>query len=293
MKQPNYVCGALSTIKETKAAFHYPDGAPMIVTHRGDWSASSENSLDAVRRSIRQGVDMVEADVQKTKDGFLILMHDSSVDRMTNGRGRIWEMTLDEIRALRLLSGNGRGDPALTDRTVPTLEDVLQLIKGAILLNLDKCWPYREEAYALLERTDTVEQVVFKSTAPPDEVADFLSGKRKRPEYICVIDLSDPSMLTQLERIVHDIRPPAIELIFNEQQLPLLDSGVIRQIRGHSRVWVNAMWGSLCGGLGEDSPGLSMQEGWGSLLEMGVNMIQTDHPRELLRFLRQKHMSAF
>lgn len=70
----------------------------LVVAHRADWRFAPENSLAAIENSIRLGADVVELDIQKTKDGQLILMHDKTLDRTTTGKGKIAEWTLDSIR---------------------------------------------------------------------------------------------------------------------------------------------------------------------------------------------------
>jgi len=95
----------------------------MIVTsHRGAGFLEPENTLRAIRRAIELGADQVELDVQLTQDGFLVLMHDATVDRTTNGKGKIAELTLAEIRQLDA----GQGERA------PTLEEALALTEGKI-----------------------------------------------------------------------------------------------------------------------------------------------------------------
>ncbi len=92
----------------------------MVVSHRGDWRNAPENSLQAFRNCIDMGVDMIELDLKKTKDGQLILMHDYTVDRTTDGKGKPEDYTLDELRKLHLKNGMGRA----TFHTIPTLEDL-------------------------------------------------------------------------------------------------------------------------------------------------------------------------
>lgn len=69
-----------------------------VVSHRGDWKQFPENSLDAINSIIQMGGDVVEIDVQRTKDGQLILMHDERLDRTTNGKGLIAETTFADIQ---------------------------------------------------------------------------------------------------------------------------------------------------------------------------------------------------
>jgi glycerophosphoryl diester phosphodiesterase len=95
----------------------------MIVTsHRGAGFLEPENTLRAIRRAIDLGADQVEIDVHLTQDGHLVLMHDATVDRTTNGTGTVAELTLTAIRQLDA----GQGE------RVPTLEEVLALTDGKI-----------------------------------------------------------------------------------------------------------------------------------------------------------------
>lgn len=95
----------------------------MIVTsHRGAGFLEPENTLRAIRRAIDLGADQVEIDVQLTRDGHLVLMHDETIDRTTNGKGKVSELTCSEIRQLDA----GQGEH------VPTLEEVLTLTAGKI-----------------------------------------------------------------------------------------------------------------------------------------------------------------
>ena len=70
--------------------------------HRGEHHHHPENSLPAIEAAAGAGVDYVELDIRTTSDGQLVLMHDATVNRMTNGKGKVAEMTFDEIRALDL-----------------------------------------------------------------------------------------------------------------------------------------------------------------------------------------------
>ena len=77
----------------------------MVVSHRGDWRNAPENSLQAIQNCIDMGVDMVEVDLKKTKDGHLIVMHDQTIDRTTTGKGKPENYTLEELRRFRLKNG--------------------------------------------------------------------------------------------------------------------------------------------------------------------------------------------
>jgi len=94
---------------------------PQLLAHRGGPVHAPENTLAAFRNAIAIGADWLEMDVQVTKDGELVVIHDETVDRTTNGSGAVRDLTLEEIRALD--AGNGE--------QVPTFEEVITLAKEA------------------------------------------------------------------------------------------------------------------------------------------------------------------
>lgn len=105
-----------------------------MIAHRADHTAAHENTLAAIESAIRVGVDYVELDVRRTRDGHHILLHDRSVDRTTDGHGSVTAMTLAEVRALRVVD---RGRPALAPDRIPTFEEALATCRGRMNLYLD------------------------------------------------------------------------------------------------------------------------------------------------------------
>jgi glycerophosphoryl diester phosphodiesterase len=82
---------------------------PLSIAHRGHSIAAPENTLDAYRRAIELGIDMIECDVNLTRDGELVMIHDWTVDRTTDGTGRVADLTLAEVRQLDAGAWFGRG----------------------------------------------------------------------------------------------------------------------------------------------------------------------------------------
>ncbi|MFQ5824195.1 MAG: glycerophosphodiester phosphodiesterase [bacterium] len=100
--------------------------------HRGFTVSAPENSLAAFQAALELGVDGIELDVRTCKTGEVVVFHDPTLARMTNGRGFIKGKTLTELKSLRLNSQN----PELSQR-IPTLEEVLELVNGRIILNVE------------------------------------------------------------------------------------------------------------------------------------------------------------
>ena len=110
--------------------------ASVIIAHRGGALLGTENSLSCIEKGIATGADMVEVDLHLTADRQIVVCHDQKVNRTTNGKGRIEDMTLAEIQQLRLLNHDG----SVSNETIPTLEQVLELCQGkcALLLEIKK-----------------------------------------------------------------------------------------------------------------------------------------------------------
>ena len=102
--------------------------APLIIAHRGDSAHRPENTLAAFANALTVGADLVELDVQLAKDGQVVVVHDASVDRTTDGSGQVRELTLAELRRLSAGYPERFGDSYRSER-IPTLEEVLGLLR--------------------------------------------------------------------------------------------------------------------------------------------------------------------
>ncbi|WP_052723895.1 glycerophosphodiester phosphodiesterase family protein [Paenibacillus wulumuqiensis] len=276
-------------IEEIISSFLDSRGRMMVAAHRGNWKQAPENSLAAIQYSIVAGADMIEIDVHRTYDGALVLMHDETVDRMTDGTGRIADMTLSELRSLRLRQYQGGACQPLTNYTIPTLEEALILIRSKAMINLDKCWEFREEVYAALLRTGTVDHALFKSNASPEEVRHFLQDKIKPPLYMHILDESNTPLIYDLDALFSQIRPQAVEICFEEEDSMLIHPSVLQKIRDQDcRLWVNTMWDSLCGGHTDGASLIDPEQGWQWHQQRGFNMIQTDYTEALIRYLNEQ-----
>ena len=158
-----------------------------VVAHRGDWRNSPENSIQAFKSCIEMGVDMIEIDVRKTKDNELVIIHDATVDRTTNGKGKVSDLTLEEVKKLRLRAGHG----VVTRHEVPTLEEVLNLCKGKVLINIDKGYDYFQQMYSLLTKTGTLDQVVIKGGHSYDKVKEQNGKVLDEVIYMPIVNLNN------------------------------------------------------------------------------------------------------
>lgn len=104
------------------------------IAHRGASSRSPENTIAAFLAAADAGAHMVELDLQASRDGALVVIHDETVDRTTDGRGRVADMTLDEL--MRLDAGSWFGERFAGER-IPTLDLVFEAMAGRCGLNVE------------------------------------------------------------------------------------------------------------------------------------------------------------
>jgi glycerophosphoryl diester phosphodiesterase len=100
--------------------------AVLVIAHRGASGHAPENTLAAFRRAVSLGATFIETDLQLTRDTRFVAIHDDTVDRTTNGKGRVHDLTLTELR--RLDAGSWFGSE-FTGERVPTLEEILEFSK--------------------------------------------------------------------------------------------------------------------------------------------------------------------
>ena len=105
-----------------------------IFAHRGSSAYAPENTLEAFRLAMEQGADGIELDVQLTKDGELVVIHDETIDRVSNGKGAVRDYTLEELKSFSV-SNHFEQYP---DVKIPTLREVLELVKpGHMEINIE------------------------------------------------------------------------------------------------------------------------------------------------------------
>ena len=234
------------------------------------------------------GVDMIEIDVQRTKDGQLVLMHDRTVDRCTNGKGKIADMTYDEIQKLRL---RPQHSASVTRNHIPTLEEVLNLCKGKILINIDKGYDYYDEVLAITEELGVTDQVLIKGKKNIETVAAHEAAYEHNMMYMPVVDIQKPGGKKLFQSYLDQhVVPMAYEVCWQNNADGAFEEAC-RQIKAQgSKIWVNTIWASLCGGDGNDddaafqagNPGAVYQQ----YLDKGVSLIQTDRPELLIGWLK-------
>lgn len=236
----------------------------LVASHRAVHHILPENSVPAVKEAIRLGVDIAEIDVKVSKDGVPFLMHDGKLDRTTNGKGDPEELTFKQLRKLRLVV-NGKK----TKEKIPSLEEVLKVAKGKIMVDLDLKTDRINQIVNVVRKTGTGGIVFFFDSdyTMLDKVdslgKDFMLMPRAYSQA-----MADSAIVRFKPEVVH------IDPKFYTPE-------VIHLIRQNgARSWINAL-GKLDQDI-RDGKAVATLE---ALLKNGVNIIQTDEPELILKTL--------
>lgn len=275
-------------VNETIKQLHQPaDKNILVAAHRGDWRNAPENSLLAYKLAIEMGVDIIEIDLGKTSDGIVVIMHDQTIDRTTDGKGKPSDYTYEQLKKFHLKNGLGR----LTRNTIPTLEEVMLLAKGKVLVNLDKSYKYYNEAFEILKKTGTLSQALFKTEVTYPELKAQYPALLDSITFMAVVSLDQPKTKQIIEEYQQNIKPVAFELNFKTDTSALLTKNSFI-IKNGSKIWYNSLWASLNAGHEDD---LAVEDGntkdsWDWLINHGATILQTDRPLALLEYLRNRKL---
>ncbi|MCA9102133.1 MAG: glycerophosphodiester phosphodiesterase family protein [Planctomycetales bacterium] len=231
----------------------------VVIAHRTAHREHPENSLAGIAAAAEMGCDYVELDVRQTSDGALVLMHDSSVDRVTNGHGKVADLTLAEIKALRL---NHRGDGDTAAQRIPTFDEALAALGDHLQLYLDHKEAPEDMVVGMLGRHDMIARTAVYSS--PEELARFRAltdGLRLMTPH----PDDEAQMRAWREGFHADV--------FDGGGDEWTAASVAAAHQLGVQVWVDCLGG-------EDNV-----EGWRHAVEIGVDGIQSDRPAELIAFL--------
>uniref|UniRef100_UPI0004A33C27 glycerophosphodiester phosphodiesterase family protein n=1 Tax=Salinispora cortesiana TaxID=1305843 RepID=UPI0004A33C27 len=226
----------------------------------------------------------VEIDVRRTADGHLVLMYDSTVDRTTDGTGAVSELTLAEVKQLRLKRGLGGSQAPLTQERVPTLAEAMAQVKGRAMVNLDKAWEIRDEVYDVLVETDTLDHGIFKGPASLVDAQAFLNSD---PEILYIHKVDDDNV-DEIGAFTGRA-PQAYEIGFDQLTDPQVQPSALAAAGSHARIWMNTLWYGQAARYTDETSLRDPAQGWGAVVNQHqANMIQTDNPEQLVSWLANR-----
>ena len=258
----------------------------LVAAHRGDWRNFPENSLEAIESAINMGVDIVEIDLQRTKDGQLILMHDDRLNRTTTGKGPISTMTLDSLKGFNLRYAHGVKSP----HKMPTLKEALEVCKDRICVNIDQGYQYYDQVLAITEELGVTDQILIKGKKTLAEVSAKTAEYEHNMMYMPIIDILFPKGADLFNQYMEAGEVPlAYEVCFAELNDVAKDC-CKKVVESGSKLWVNTLWPSLNGGYDDNAAYEAADPGevYDVILDLGTSIIQTDRPEMLIKYLEKK-----
>ncbi|WP_176465837.1 glycerophosphodiester phosphodiesterase family protein [Virgibacillus sp. 7505] len=238
----------------TEAAYD-SEYSPLVIAHRGASAVEPEHTFSSYDQAMEDRADYIEIDLRRTADGELIAMHDDTVDRTTNGKGLVEELTLKEIKAL----DTGKG------QMVPTLKEILIRYGSEVQYYIET----REDDKGKLVMERQVLQLLKQYAIPKDQVIlqsfskDSIRTLHELDPELTLVQLLKKKDVEQLNgKDLQEIRGTAIGVgiyagILEESVVDLIqhhDLEIHAYYRGDEREWTEEMLHYEVDGIFSDDP---------------------------------------
>lgn len=255
----SFACIMLCSVSVPDAVLAPPRHGIYVVAHRGAHQGIPENTLAAYRKAIELGADFVEIDVRTTKDGRFVSVHNSDVSAYTGGKEtrKVRDLTFDEIRALDIGSVVG---PEWKGTQVPSFEEILDLCKGKIGIYLDLKDADVEPLVAMIKARGMERSVLWY--ADPNELKEVAS---RCPECI---PMPDPGPAANLDALLEEMKPRVVASVWRHYSQEFAE-----KCHAAGAIVIVDESGPEC---------------WEDGLKWNTDGIQTDHPEELIAFLKAR-----
>jgi glycerophosphoryl diester phosphodiesterase len=231
----------------------------VVIAHRGNHENVPENTVASVEAAHQCGADYAELDLRTTKDGHLVLMHDATVNRTTNGKGAVADYTLAALRQLTVNSKDGK------IYRVPTFAEALKAARGKVHIYLDFKEADVAQAWRQIREAGMEKQVIV-----------YINKKEQYQPWREIA----PKMplMTSLPDDAHT--PAQMEQFLDAYSFAVLDNITDSSLMAVARRRRISVW------LDAQSPNEG-PEAWNAVLDRKVQGMQSDHPGALVRYLRE------
>ena len=241
-----------------------------VIAHRGFSGAAPENTLVAFKRAMEVGSDMIELDVRLSKDGQVVVIHDDVLNRTTNGAGKVSDYTLEQLKQLD--AGAWFGAQFAGER-IPTLQEVLELARGRILLNIEiksgdlgryDIKDLAQRALQEVERAGMENQVLFCSFDP--QALQWVQEKNPRAPTALI--------LNKKWDFPHEVTGGKNFTLLSVRKSVLTPSNLSRAKQKGLKVYV---WT------------LNTEDEMEEFVKLGVDGIITNYPDRLIKILQKRN----
>ena len=246
------------------------NGGVYVVAHRGAHQGVPENTLAAYRKAIELGADFVEVDIQMTKDGRFVSVHNSDIAKYVPGRtDKVKDLTLGELQAFDVGSVVG---PKWQGERIPSFAEILDVCKGKIGIYIDlKDAPVKPLVKLIQERGMERDVVWYASPAELAELRELAPRSLLMP---------DPGPEEKLPPLLERFKPKVVATVWRHHRKTLVD---MCHAAG-AAVIADEDWDHVAA----DLKAGKAPRCWLDALAWGTDGIQTDRPEELIAFLKER-----
>ncbi|TDE10028.1 glycerophosphodiester phosphodiesterase family protein [Dyadobacter psychrotolerans] len=231
----------------------------VVIAHRGNHVEVPENTLASFQEAIKAGADYVEVDLRTSKDGHLVVMHDATVDRTTDGKGNVSDMSRADLKGLKLKSGSKKS------YNIPEFSEVLKVCKGKINIYLDFKEADVAETWKQIREGGMEKQVVVYL----NKTSQYKQWKNIAPQVPLMTSLFDEvKNKEQLGMFLGQVKIEVLDNIADPEMVSVANQNGVA-------VWLDVQNPAE----GPDS--------WKEALQKGVQGLQTDKPAELISYLKE------
>ncbi|MDR3695363.1 glycerophosphodiester phosphodiesterase family protein [Mucilaginibacter sp.] len=238
----------------------------IVIAHRGDHTVYPENTLEGYAMAAKNEADYVEIDLRTTSDNQLVSMHDGSVNRMTNGKGLIKDLTLQQIEALKV---NARSSTDTATYRVPTFEQILKLCRNKIHIYIDFKEADATATLTMLKQYHMEKQVLVYINKP----SQYTDWRKTDPSMPLMLSLPDSVKSTvSLQSFLNKYQPDVLDGDYSDYTTDM----VALAKAGGLQVWPDAQGP-------KEGPAV-----WDKAISIGLTGLQTDNPHALVQYLKSK-----
>ncbi len=246
---------ALRPLPKSKNAF-------IVIAHRGSHLIKPENTVASIEDAISIGADYVELDLRTTKDGHLVLLHNDQVDQVSNGKGKIKDLDLEEVKKLILKGKDG------SLHHIATFEDALKACKDRINIYLDFKAADVAQAYSEIIKAGMEKEILVYVNSSEQ----YASWRKNAPKMPLMSSLS--RMTVTKEDLLESLKKMPLEAIDNIPAQELLHT-------------IRSMGISIFLDVQKSS---ETPEDWSAAMKKGIQGMQTDHPKALIGYLEKNRI---
>ncbi len=235
-----------------------------VIAHRGDHTIFPENTLEGYNQAIKNEADYIEIDVRTTSDGKLVSMHDATVNRMTNGKGLVKDLTFEQVEGLKIKAKNSQDTATYR---VPTFEQILKLCKNKIHVYIDFKEADAMVTNNLLKQYKMEKEVLVYINKP----SQFIDWRKNVPQMPLMVSLPDSAKnLQSMKNFVEQYHPDVLDGDYTGYDSAMLAYAASINLP----VWPDGQ-GPL------ESPAV-----WDKAIAIGLKGLQTDNPPAFVQYLK-------